>query len=109
MDDNDIIIFMFTLFRRLPTKGEHIATVIAVIVNSRENSPILKFLAFITGAVSIYAIYYTKCNSHKYKTRYCYDIFIIIFTFIHSLSPLSKNLQVYDYNSKCSVNNASLV
>ena len=43
MDDNDIIIFMFTLFRRLPTKGEHIATVIAVIVNSRENSPILKF------------------------------------------------------------------
>ena len=100
MDDNDIIIFMFTLFRRLPTKGEHIATVIAVIVNNRENSPILKFRAF---------IYYTKCNSHKYKTRYCYDIFIIIFTFIHSLSPLSKNLQVYDYNSKCSVNNASLV
>ena len=64
MDDNDIIIFMFTLFRRLPTKGEHIATVIAVIVNSRENSPILKFLAFITGAVSI-AVSYTHLDVYK--------------------------------------------
>ena len=63
MDDNDIIIFMFTLFRRLPTKGEHIATVIDVIVNSRENSPILKFLAFITGAVSIVFTLFTILNA----------------------------------------------
>ena len=63
IDDNDIIIFIFILFRRLPTKGENIATVIAVIVNTREYSPILKFLASITGAVSIVFTLFTILNA----------------------------------------------
>ena len=50
------------LFRRLPTKGENIATVIAVIINTREYSPILKSLASITGAVSIVFTLFTILN-----------------------------------------------